>query len=197
MKVQRDKEFNQLEETAIWEKFRKGNQSAFACIFKNYNPLLYHYGIKFFKDEVLVEDSIQDLFLELWRSKENLAEVKSVKYYLIVSLRRILLRKLKAEKSQMTVSSNSFLQHSLEEEEAFETVLIRIQAEEAHETRLAHAIEMLPPRQKEAVVLKFFHNRSYPEIMEMMGINYQTARKIVYKAVQNLRTHFQQSIPVE
>lgn len=52
---------------------------------------------------------------------------------------------------------------------------------------LNKAVNNLPPRQKQALVLKYFQQKSYVEITSIMSINYQTARKFVYKALQNLR----------
>lgn len=175
-----------IDEAKIWRKFRKGDRKAFAVIFNQYMPLLHHYGIKFFHNETLVEDSIQDLFLELWRTRESLAEVSSVKYYLIVSFRRILLKKLKNSQKQGVVHDHA-TDNLPEYEESFEALLIRLQTEEGFQSSLSKAIDGLSSRQREAIRLKFFQQKSYQEITSIMGINYQTARKFIYKALSNLR----------
>ena len=170
-----------------WCKFRNGDQDAFARIFEKYNPILYYHGLKFFYDSEVVEDCIQDLFLGLWRNRKNLSEVDSVKYYLVVCLRRILLRNKVIAKRQLMIKEIlladmgpaivSFSDGNSSEEE-FNT----------HRTNtLNKAVNNLPPRQKQALVLKYFQQKSYVEITSIMSINYQTARKFVYKALQNLR----------
>ena len=53
--------------------------------------------------------------------------------------------------------------------------------------KLTLAIDQLPPRQKEAVYLKFYEEKTYEEITSIMSINYRTARKFIYKALQTIR----------
>lgn len=184
------------DEVKNWTKFRKGDQKAFAAIFHAYTPVLYHYGIKHFQNQVLVEDTIQDLFLTLWKNRENLSDVASVKYYLIISLRRMLLTKLQHLQRQSLAHSLSHAE-TLETEETYEAMMIRYQTEEASVKYLSAAIEALSSRQKEAIQLKFFQQKSYQEITAIMGINYQTARKFIYKALSNLRKTLNQETLVK
>ncbi|MDN5214921.1 sigma-70 family RNA polymerase sigma factor [Fulvivirgaceae bacterium BMA12] len=170
-----------------WGKFRNGDQNAFARIFKQYNPILYHHGVRFFYDPEVVEDCIQDLFLGLWRNRKNLSEVESVKYYLIVSLRRILLRNKVITRRQAMIKEILLADTlppivSFSDEQASENEL-----KTGRENLLNTALDRLPPRQKQALSLKYFQQKSYVEITSIMSINYQTARKFVYKAIQNLR----------
>lgn len=185
-----------IDEVKTWRKFKKGDRKSFAVIFNKYTPLLRHYGIKFFQNETLVEDSIQDLFLELWRTRESIAEVASVKYYLIISLRRILLRKLKRSQRQR-VAHVIATDEIIEREDSFETMMIRFQSEDASQRSLTKAIDGLSSRQREAIQLKFFQKKSYQEITAIMGINYQTARKFIYKALSNLRKTLHQETLVK
>ena len=170
-----------------WCKFKNGDQDAFARIFEKYNPILYYHGVKFFYDPEVVEDCIQDLFLGLWRNRKNLSEVDSVKYYLIVCLRRILLRNKVIAKRQLMIKeilladmSPTIVAFSDEQTDEDEFRTGRINS-------LNRALDNLPPRQKQALFLKYFQQKSYDEITSIMSINYQTARKFVYKAIQNLR----------
>lgn len=179
--------FSGLCDYSDWCKFKNGDQNAFARIFKKYNPILYHHGLKFFYDSEVVEDCIQDLFLGLWRNRKNLSEVDSVKYYLIVCLRRILLRNKVIAKRQLMIKEilladmrPAIVTFSDEQTEEDEYRTNRTNS-------LTQALNSLPPRQKQALLLKYFQQKSYVEITSIMSINYQTARKFVYKAIQNLR----------
>ena len=179
--------FSETNDRTDWCKFRNGDQDAFARIFKKFSPVLYHHGVKFFYDPEVVEDCIQDLFLGLWRNRKNLSEVASVKYYLIVCLRRILLRNKVIAKRQLMIKEilladmrPAIVSFSEENNSEQEFEIHRVNS-------LNKAVNNLPPRQKQALVLKYFQQKSYVEITSIMSINYQTARKFVYKALQNLR----------
>jgi DNA-directed RNA polymerase specialized sigma subunit, sigma24 homolog len=44
-----------------------------------------------------------------------------------------------------------------------------------------------PPRQKEIIYLKYYMNLSYEEVSEVMNINYQAARNLVYQSIKVLK----------
>jgi DNA-directed RNA polymerase specialized sigma24 family protein len=44
----------------------------------------------------------------------------------------------------------------------------------------------LPPRQREAIHLKFYQELSNQQIAEVMGVNYQSVINFIQKALQNL-----------
>lgn len=90
----------------MWHRFRQGDAAAFEFLFKKYNPVLTQYGVKFFYDPELVEDCVQELFLHLWNRRNRLKDVKVVKYYLITSLRRLLLRNAVLMKRQADMNSS-------------------------------------------------------------------------------------------
>ncbi|HYH55355.1 MAG TPA: sigma factor, partial [Anseongella sp.] len=86
-----------LSEGELWDLFRKGEKEAFDLIYHNYVHLLYNYGIRISSDTVLVEDGIQDLFVEIWQKRATLGATGSIKYYLFKSLRRKISRKVLRE----------------------------------------------------------------------------------------------------
>ena len=85
-------------DAVVWNAFKSGDRKALDYIFNKYVKLLYAYGGKITKDQDLVEDCIQDLFVELWQRRHSLSEVTHIKYYLLKSLRRRVARKLSSDK---------------------------------------------------------------------------------------------------
>ena len=67
--------------------FKNGDKTAFEAIYRFYAGALLNYGYKIASDRALVEDSIQDLFYELWNNRSRIAEPNSIKYYLFKALR--------------------------------------------------------------------------------------------------------------
>lgn len=47
---------------------------AFEELMKTHFAVLFHYGTKFSKDKEFIRDCIQDLFLQLWESGQNLSD---------------------------------------------------------------------------------------------------------------------------
>jgi len=170
----------------LWHKFRQGDVAAFELLFKKYNPVLTQYGVRFFHDPELVEDCVQELFLHLWKRRDRLEDVKVVKYYLITSLRRLLLRNAVLVKRQADINSSVGREHHVDVPSE-ESRLIRHLSNKEVADQLILAIQQLPPRQREAVYLKYYEEKSYEEITSIMSVNYQTARKFIYKGLQVIR----------
>src|ERR1051325_334426 len=80
------------ENLLLWNEFRNGNADAFGQLIKIHYQDLFNYGTRFTKDEEMVKDCIQDLFLALWANRLTINETSFVKYYLLKSLRHSLSR---------------------------------------------------------------------------------------------------------
>ena len=53
--------------------------------------------------------------------------------------------------------------------------------------RLQRLIAQLPPRQQEALKLRFVENMNYDQIGDVMEVNQQSAKNLVFRAVEKLR----------
>ncbi|QHT67625.1 sigma-70 family RNA polymerase sigma factor [Rhodocytophaga rosea] len=174
-------------EPEIWRSFTGGNQQAYSYIFVQYKDMLYGYGLTIVSDEEMVCDCIQELFLDLWLRRKNLAQVKTIKYYLLVAFRRQLISKIENRKKQMNLSRQAadFLETT--HAESSEAELIHEQILEEGHDKLALSMNHLPKRQKEALYLRYYEKLSYEEIMEVMSLSYKSVRNLVSLAIQVLR----------
>ena len=83
---------SQKDDDALWLAYLEGQQKALGRIFLRHYNRLYQYGIKLTGNESAVQDSIQELFLNLWEKRSKISKAHSVEFYLLYSLRRIVLR---------------------------------------------------------------------------------------------------------
>ena len=58
---------------------------------------------------------------------------------------------------------------------------------ELRSKELTAAISKLSSRQQEILYLKFYSEMDYDQIIEIMGLNYQSARNLVTRALEALR----------
>jgi RNA polymerase sigma-70 factor (ECF subfamily) len=65
--------------------------------------------------------------------------------------------------------------------------LIHQQESDEKKQRVIKALEGLSHRQKEIIYLKYYQNLSYEEVSEIMNINYQVARNLLYQAIKSLK----------
>lgn len=175
-----------ISESQLWQAFRSGNKQAFDYIFENYIRLLYSYGHKLTAKSAVVEDCIQDLFIELWEKKHLLGDTNSIKYYLFKSLRRKLIRAVEKEKHVLGQTTGD-ITYNFNITFSHETQLIENQITEEQHKNLTDALATLSKRQKEVIYLRYFSNLSYEEVASIMGLNLNSTYKIVSKAIHTLK----------
>jgi RNA polymerase sigma factor (sigma-70 family) len=169
------------EDILLWESFREGDREAFATLFRTHYELMYWYGGKFTADNNLLEDCIQELFIELWQAKTR-APVVSVRAYLLKSLKYKLLKAYRKSRVIVPIADEEAMF-----EWSHESFLIAEEEDDEKKRLVLKALEQLTGRQKEIIYLKYYQNLSYDEVSEIMNINYQAARNLLYQAIRSLK----------
>ncbi|EPR67037.1 RNA polymerase sigma factor [Cyclobacterium qasimii] len=173
-------------DTAAWQAFRQGNESAFIFIYEKYFELLYAYGFSIVADPNLVKDVLQDLFIELRERRRHLGQTDAVKFYLFKCIKNRLLRELAKWPGKR--ESLETLPLGFHFTLSYEAQLIDRQLSEEKITKLNVAVAGLSPRQREIIYYSFYEGFTYRQIQEMMGLeSQQTTRNLMYKAIQCLR----------
>lgn len=180
-----------MEENApqIWLSFKQGNEDAFNELIELYYPAMLNYGLRFRKDRELVKDCIQDLFLELWKNRNSVGDVRMPKSYLLISLRRKLLRevgRIRWLKEAPEISDD----YDFEVQFAIETYLINTEIQHEDLKKLKKSLAQLTKRQREAVYLRFYQELSYEDIADTMGINRHSAVNLVYEAIRFIKNNW-------
>ncbi|GGM83559.1 RNA polymerase sigma-70 factor [Dyadobacter beijingensis] len=155
-------------------------------LYKTHIEVLYRYGHKLTGDTQLVEDSIQDMFIELWNSRQRLSDTDSIKYYLFRVLRRKITqhplnRNAAGAGAELSAFEHRFFSHSTESE------LIDTENELGRTHALGHALTQLPPRQQEVVNLRYYHEFNHQQIAEIMNISLQSVHNTLQKSMKGLR----------
>lgn len=170
----------------LWEQIvQKDDKEAFAELYNLFIDDLYRYGSKLSPDEGMVKDSIQEVFLDLYDKRKKSNITRNLRLYLIVALKRVLIRKLqkyrRLEKRDINDVDMFEVQYSFEEqymeEEASTLVLEKVKK----------IITDLPAKQKEIIYLRFNLSLEYAEISLMLGISVESVRKQVYRAIKSVR----------
>jgi RNA polymerase sigma factor (sigma-70 family) len=169
----------------LWNSFRKGDHEAFQQIYQIYAKDLLSYGYKVTSNVQLIEDSIHDLFIELWQHGNNLSETDSIKFYLFRSLRN----KINNSQKKDLLFNSTDIGNACGNPDEFliESHLIELEEKEKILKQLRSSYTMLSPRQQQALNLRFYNHFSNEEIARIMGINYQSACKFIYSGLKTLK----------
>jgi len=175
---------NPVDEKLIWLNFQAGDEQAYAFLFNTYYKKLYQYGLRVHPDPSLVKDCIQELFIKVWRTKENLGQPVSVRNYLAESLKRTILKELAKKNYKLTadLSDDYYFEVVL----SHEGQLIDIQISEEKLKQLEQALKKLTKRQRDAIHLKFYGKLSYEEIADIMELNVRSVYNLISKALEAL-----------
>lgn len=171
-------------DSLLWNDFRAGDEKSFDRIYKTYVNPLYKYGSKFTNDKEFVLDCIQEVFVDIFIHRQNLGETNNIKLYLIISLKRKLIRSLQKKGFVQSYPDDAlpFLSIYSTEEEVSDQ-----ESEMELINKLSKALETLSPRQKEVVYLRFVSGLKYEEICQIMDLNYQSVLNLVHRAIEKLR----------
>lgn len=170
----------------IWNDFKSSKEYALSHIYHQHIDLLFRYSRKFSKDEDLIKDAIQELFFDLIKNRENLGDTNNIRFYLIKSLKNKLIRTLQKDQKyihQITELTEPEFSSVYSHEEN----LIERENRERNEQLLLKGLDELSPRQREILFYRFTCELDYPEICDIMSIRYDSARKMVFRALSVLR----------
>lgn len=170
----------------LWESFVSGNHSCFGDLFKSYYKGLYGYGLKLCNDSGLVEDCIQNIFISVWERRFDLTHVNSPNVYLYVALRRNLLKDLKRKKRGREFPQITQIGFNIMIGE--EDIIIMRETEKVKKVELAKALNQLTDKQKEVIVLHYYNGMSFREIEDILSINRQSVKNLMYRAMESLRS---------
>lgn len=174
---------NKITERELWIKFKNGDKESFKEIYYRYYMPLYNYGIRTSSENYLVEDCLQDLFLKLWKNRETLGEVISIKAYLYCSYTRLLYDALK--KSRRLIDVKEF---DMEIEiSSTEQNMINNQSKIECKNQINKALNLLSKRHRQVLQLHYLDGLSYKQMEELLPIKYQAIRNYVHEALKIIR----------
>jgi RNA polymerase sigma factor (sigma-70 family) len=178
-----------FKEYEYWRQVKSGEKSGLEGLYEMYAYELMAFGLRIKSDRSLVKDCIQELFVDIWRYRSNNKKVNNIKMYIFRSLSNKINKEIthikKRQLNEQLVGYDDFyVQDHLEPDDPL------FSNEESTNSKLMAALDALPPRQKEVITHVFFKNLSNDQISAVMGINVQSVYTLTWKAICNLRKHF-------
>ena len=177
-----------------WYRFKSGDRLAFEEIYSEYFDTLFAYGSKITTNKEIIQDSIHDLFIDMYKYKINLEKPDSLEFYLLKSFKRLIQRKLKKNNKNTNFSTSEFseLNISFDLEDDF----LKKESETIKLKSLDEALNSMKPKSKELLFYKFNSNLTYKEIGKLIGLKPDTAKKQVYRIIDSLRKNLRIKLPV-
>jgi RNA polymerase sigma factor (sigma-70 family) len=170
----------------LWYKFKSGDKEALSEIYLHHFNAMFQYGIRFYNNPEFIKDVIHDVFINLYNAKERLSSTDNIRFYLLKSLKNLLLKEITKSKKIDYLGDNTL---------AFDA---KFMFEETHgedevdvdETtkRLLDALKTLSQRQREIIFLRYESGLEYDEICAIMNLKNDSARKLLFRTISKLRS---------
>ena len=172
-------------EQILWMAFLDGDQESYTKLYELFIRDMYRYGTSLVTtSDAFVLDCIHDVFTEIWAKRSRLSVPDNVKYYLLKALKtrimHLLERKERSFKPLSEVDLQIFEPNDLE-------IIEELEVANSRQERLKILIAQLPNRQQEALKLRFIENLNYTEIGDLLEVNTQSAKNLVFRAIEKLR----------
>ena len=186
----------QASDQEIWIAFRNGSSQALEYIYRSNIKSLFNYGMKIYPVNEVIEDCIQELFIDLWNQKSRLSHTDNIHFYLIKAIRQKVIRHLEATKRYKKRVHEHTYDSGISVSLPYESQIIDEHINSENKKKLYHALDKLPARQKEVVHLLFFKRFSYEEISEIMSINLKSVYTLAWKAISSMRKYIVELVSV-
>jgi RNA polymerase sigma factor (sigma-70 family) len=181
-------------DTFLWQAFKNGDRTAFEQLYKKYFKDLGRYGLRLNPNKDLVEDAIQDVFIDLWKRKEYLSDVENVKFYLYRAVRNQFNRTIQKDIFEGSEDINNFLDYLgtlSSEQESIEN-----ESNQIRTLSIQNAMNNLSNRQAEAIHLRFYQGLSLDEIALLMKIQKQVVKNLLSKSYTILKISLKNLITI-
>jgi RNA polymerase sigma-70 factor (ECF subfamily) len=152
---------NNLEEGALIERIRSGDETAMADIYDRYSGIVYGVALRVLGDTSAAEDVLQEIFLQLWRNPQafDANRGKLPAWLAVITRNRAIdhLRKRPPEEDIEDLSISTGL--NLENEAAQHLAVEKIRG----------VLSRLPGDQRRALEMAFFEGMTHTEIAAKTG----------------------------
>lgn len=182
-----------LMEKQLIENLRRGDESAFRCIYDRYYESLCRFADLFLHDAALAEEIVDDVIFYLWEHRKEVEIAYSLRAYLMRSVRNRCLNELNSLSRREELRFSSF---SLPENTEFLDSLfiekghpLGYLLEQELEDELSRGIEALPEECRTVFKKSRFEQKKYEEIAQELNISVNTVKYHIKNALAFLQKH--------
>lgn len=166
-----------VNEQELIDSISKGDEKAFEKLFYAYSKPLYSFIISIIKCEKTSEEILNDVFLKIWKQKEQLGNIKSLSDYIFIICRNYALNSLRTIAKNKVVSLESVMENDF--------LVTDKPIENCKLDALRIAISNLPQQQKKVLLLKHDGYKN-EEVASKMRLSTNSVKKYQKLAIDNL-----------
>ncbi len=163
-------------------------EDPFEIIYKTNYAALRSVAENIINDKDASHDIVQDVFLKLWRRKNDLDFIVNPKAYLFKSVINLSITYLEEHQNRTRLSY-----FKTESPGAPDSVMMQKELE----VKIQIALDSLPPKCKAIFILSRFENMKYKEIAGYLNISSKTVENQMGIAIKRMREELRSYLPKE
>jgi len=171
-----------LDDKLIIKNLKGGDVLSFDKIFKKYNKKVYYFALSYLKNKEEAEDVVQDVFMNLWKYRDQINEYYVFSKYLFKITYNSTCKKFRkqtSDKKQMEEVMRNFI---------FEDNSTNLDIEYNNLLETANSIiEKMPSRQKYIFLLSINELLTNEQIAQQLNISKKTVENYLARAKTSLK----------
>lgn len=169
------------DETLLLSQIAAGDEAAFSRLMQRYWQNIYLHILTYLKRTEVAEEITQDIFIQVWKIRQELPVLKSFESYLYIMTRNRTITELRKKRQpDDTLQTDDIMGDWLQPDG-------QLTYKEMYQTLMAGVAKM-PPRRREVFTLSRLEGFSHNEIAEKLGISKHTVNEYIIDAMNFLRT---------
>jgi len=166
----------------VLSELADNNQSALGELFNYYYPRLYNFSKAFLKLDDGIDDILQEVFLKIWKNRQNIKTSYTFNSYIFTITKNLLLNELRSRINNQKIRDQIYQASVAKEYLSFE----KTEYNELKE-KIESLVNELPSRQRDIFKLSRFDGLSHKEIADKLNITTKTVEYHISQAIIFLR----------
>jgi len=178
-----------MDQLALRIKLR--DDQAFELLFRKYFARLCAFSNKFLNDPEEAREVVQEAFIKIWETHEDIDPEESLKSYIFKITRNLSINKLRKRK---IVSRYTEIYKIVYIDKYELSGLDSLLGKELEEN-VAHSVNNMPAQCRKVFELNRIEGLKYREIAELLNISVKTVEAQMSKALRSLRSDLSEYLP--
>ena len=175
--------YNNENEHELLLQIAQNDGVAFKSVFDHYWDRIYSMALTYLKSPLYAEDAVQEVFVKLWNSRQQLTGVRKFDAYLFIIARNEIISTLR--KKIVHAPFEDYLSDNLMENTLSPDQQLNLKE---FQTLIDDAIDKLPQQQQRVYKMSRQEGMSQEQIARELDISISTIKGHMTKALQSIRT---------
>ena len=181
-----------LVDDKILKALKGGEMKSFEIIYRLYNSHIYNFIYRMIKNTSVSKDLTQDVFLQIWNTKNNIEYDNNFEGYLFTMTRNTVYQYIRRE-----ILLQNYINKLGKDKDEKTDVNIEGELDNKYfEERISELIEELPEARRRIFLLYWKSDLSYKEIAQTLSLSEKTIATQVNRSLQFLRDRMTNIAPI-